>query len=359
MEKITNKEAICTLTLFIMGTTLIVGIGGTAKNNAWIAGFIGMLMAAPMLLIYSRIQFLFPEKDLFEILNLIFGKVIGKAVSIIYIWYSFHLGALVLRNFGEFLNTVTLPETPMLVPMLFMIFVSILIVRAGVEVIGRFSTFSLPVLFIVIIIVLILGTSVLHWNHIKPILGDGLAPVLKGGFSAFSFPFAESVLFLGVSYSLKKRESTYMVYFSGILIAGVVIILLTVRNILILGPLASSLYFPSHVAVSMITIGQFIQRIEVTVAFVFVVGSFIKGSVCLFVCCKGIASLFNLKDYRSVVIQVGLLMLYLSYIIYDNTMLMRYWAFKVYPYYVFPFQVIIPVIIWIFAEIKSRRLTKS
>jgi spore germination protein KB len=36
---------------------------------------------------------------------------------------------------------------------------------------------------------------------------------------------------------------------------------------------------------------------------------------------------------------------------------MGLWAFKVYSYYAFPFQVILPIIIWILAEIKVKKNT--
>ena len=116
-----------------------------------------------------------------------------------------------------------------------------------------------------------------------------------------------------------------------------------------------SFYFPSYAAVSRIKIGDFLQRIEVFVSLEFIFGIFIKSSICLLVACKGIGKMFNLKDYRSIVIQTGLLMIYFSYTIYDNSMEMEYWAFKVYSYYAFPFQVILPIIIWILAELKVRK----
>ena len=47
---------------------------------------------------------------------------LSKDDSILYIWYVFHLGALVFRNFGEFMNIVALPETPMMISMLRNIF---------------------------------------------------------------------------------------------------------------------------------------------------------------------------------------------------------------------------------------------
>lgn len=354
-EQITDKEGICLLTLYMMGSTLILGVASDAKNDAWLSVIAAIFMVLPMIFIYSRILFLYPGMDLYDILNIIFGKTLGKIIAFIYIWYSFHLGALVVRNFAEFLNTVAIPETPMIVSMLYLILVSIAAVRSGIEVMSRISAYFLPILLIILFIIQILIIPQLRFNYIKPFLEKGLGPVLRGGFQAFSFPFAESIIFTGVFYTLKNRKSPYKVYLWGTLLPGSIIIILTLRNILILGPLLESLYFPSYVAVSRISIGDFIQRIEVNVAIVFVCAAYIKCTVCLFVACRGLAKVFNLKDYRSVVIQLGLLMVYFSYTIYDNIMEMRYWAHKVYAYYAFPFQVVVPIIILIGAEIKARK----
>jgi spore germination protein KB len=215
--------------------------------------------------------------------------------------------------------------------------------------------YFIPLILFVLIFVQLLAIPQLKFEYIKPVLGNGLIPVLKGGFSVFSFPFAETVVFIGTFASLKTKKSPYRVFFWGILISSVFILITTLRNISILGNMLGSFYFPSYEAVSMIRIGQFIERIEVTVSIVFVFSVFVKSSICLLTTCMGIGKMFNLKNYRSIVIQTGLLMIYFSYIIYDSTMQMKYWAFKVYPYYAFVFQVIIPVVIWISAEIKLRK----
>jgi spore germination protein KB len=354
-EQITEKEGRYTLIIFILGSTAIVGIGGQAKNDAWLGGIVGMLMSVPIIFVYGRILLLYPGKNLFDILDILVGKVFSKIISAVYVWYSFHLGALVIRNFGEFINNVTMPETPIIMPMLCLGLVSILAVRSGVEIIARISAYALPLLLFIIAIVQMLAIPELEFHNIKPILGSGIKPILIAGFSVFSFPFAETVIFSTVLASLKNIKSIYKVYYSGLCVGGGIILFLTLRNILVLGGLLGKLYFPSHVAVSRIRLGNFIERIEVTVAIVFVFGVFIKTAVCLYTMCKGIEKLFNLSNYRVVSIQSGLLMVYLSYILYDNIMEMQFWAFEVYKYYAFPFQVILPVMILIIAKVKARR----
>jgi spore germination protein KB len=354
-EVITDKEAICLYVSFNIGSSLIMGCGGEAKNDAWIAVIAGAVMALPALLVYSRLLAIYHGKDLFEILELTLGKWMGALVAIIYILYAFHLGALVLRNFGEFINIIAMPETPMLFPLFCIGIVCIIAARLGIEVMGRTTTYFLPIVIFIIAAVQLLGIPMLKVEYLKPVLGNGLAPVLEGGFSTFSFPLAETVLMAGLFSSLKTRKSPYRVYFWGLLIALSLIMTVTLRNICSLGNIQGSFYFPSYAAVSMINIGDFIQRIEVTVSFVYLFGILMKGSVCLLVASKGLAKLLRLNDYRSVVIQLGLLMILFSYTVYDNSMEMKYWAFKVYPYYAFPMQVIIPIALWIIAEVKNRK----
>ena len=356
-ENITDKEAICILIIFTIGSTLILGIAGEAKNDRWISGIVGLLLAAPVILIYARIQTIFQGYDLFDILIMLMGKIFGRLVAILFIWYAFHLGTLVIRNFGEFVNVVVMPETPMFILMLTIGVVAIMAVKLGIEVIGRTCAYLLPILIFIIIIVQFLGIPEMKINHIKPFLSSTITSILGGGFSSFAFPFAESVIFLGVFFTLKTKKSPYRVYFYGVPLAALIIIATTFRNILILGPLGTSLYFPSHVAVSRISIGDFLQRIEVTVAFVFAVAALIKISICLFVAAKGLSKICNLHDYRSITIQLGLLMVYFAQFIYKDIMTMSEWAFKVYPFYALPFQAILPVFIWIMAEIKKNKIT--
>jgi spore germination protein KB len=353
-EMITAKQGGYLLILFMIGSNLFMGLAPSAKSDAWIAVIVGMVMAVPMIFIYARLLSLFKGRDIFDILNLVFGNVLGRIVALAYIWYPLHLGALVIRNLGEFMNTVAIPETPMLLPMLFIGILSIWVVMAGVELLGRCSKIFFPIVVIIMIITTLLVIPYLNFDHLKPVMYEGIMPVLKSGFEIFSFPLAETVLFIAVFSALKTDKSTYRVYFSGLLIFGAIGVLLTLRNILVLGDdIVGGVYFPLYAEVSRISIGEFIQRIEVSVATTFVITAFIKVSVCLYVTCIGLSKCFGLKSYRSIVVQTGLLMVLFAYIIYENIMDMIFFA-SVYPYYALPFQVILPVLTLVIAEIRLR-----
>lgn len=355
MVRITDKEAICIMVLFLLGSSIVIGTGVDVRNDAWIAGIFGLAFFIPFALIYARIQALFHGRDLFEIVTLLFGRVFGKVIIALYAWYSLHLGALVLRNLGEFVSVTTLTETPLIVILLSFSIIIIAAVRSGIEVIGRGCTYTLPLVIFILIFMEVLSISQMKFNYIKPFFVHGFLKIARAGFAAFSFPFAESVVFLGIFYSLKKSNSPYRVYIIGLFISGIILITLTLVNIFILGPVVDDFYFPSFSSFSRIQLGNFIQRMEGTISISYAITCFIKSSICLFVACKGIAKTFNLEDYKDIAIQTGLIMTYLAFIVYENTVEMVNWALKVYPYYAIPFQIIFPLIIWIWAEIKNRR----
>lgn len=355
MVKITNKEAICIAVLFLLGSNIVIGSGMDVQNDNWIAGIFGFAYFVPFAFMYARIQALHGGKDLPEIANHLFGRVFGFIITAVYTWYSLHVGALVLRNFGEFVKITTLTETPLLVIMLSFSVIIIAAARLGIEVMGRLSTYALPLVVLILVFMEAMSVSQMNFDFVKPVFVHGFQKIAWAGFSAFTFPFGESVIFLGILYSLKKRESAYRIYMTGMVISGIILVTLTLMNIFILGPVEGDFYFPSHSSFSRIRLGDFLQRMEGTISVSYAITCFIKASVCLFVACKGIASVFGLSDYRFITIQTGLIMTYLAFILYKNTVEMENWVINVYKYYAIPFQIVIPLLIWIRAEFKNRK----
>lgn len=355
-EIITDKQGVSLMTLFIMGSTLILGTGAEAGKDAWISVVIAAAYACPAMLIYCRLLTLFPGQGVYDISELVLGKLIGKGVNLLYIWFSFHLGALVLRNFGEFIITVSLPETPIIITMIGLIFICFWISKEGIEVLGRWGELGLIIMLLFGLLGFGLLIPQMKIQNIQPVLQKGIKPVLKGGFGIFAFPFAETVVLLGLFGALKREQSVYRTYFMGLLLGAIAVFLSSITEIMVIGEGEyGASFFPAHVAVARINIRNFIQRLEIMPAIIFVGGGFVKISLCLLNTSVGIAKTLGYKDYRFAVAPISLLMLNLAYLIYDSVVEMFEWAFSTWPYYAFSFQVILPVILWIGAEIKIRR----
>ena len=359
-EKISDIQGIKMVILFLFGSSLVMGTGGEAERDTWLAVAAAILIAIPVYLVYSRVLTLFSGKDLFEILELNFGKFFGKLMSLPFIWFAFHLGALVLRNFGEFIINVGLPETPMIIPIIIFGLLCIWGAKAGIETMAKCSEYFLFFVMSLIILFGLLSIPITDMDNFFPILGTDLSKVMAGVLSSFTFPFGETVVFMMVFSALQNKKSPYKVYITALMLGGIVVVYIVLRNIMVLGPATiKAVYFPSYSVISRVNIGNFLQRMELAVTIVFILSGFIKITVCLLAATKGVARVLGFDDYRILVTPMGLLMINLSSIIYKNIGEMFDWAFKVWPFYALPFQVFLPVMIWIFIELKQKAKNKT
>lgn len=358
LETITDKQGICLLILFLLGTSLLIGTASAAKQDAWIAIILGFLFSIPAVLVYARLLYLFANKNLFQIVKIVFGNTIGNILIILYVIFSIHLGSLILRNYSEYTNVLIFPDTPTIIPLASFILLCVFGVKMGIEVLGRWAEFSIwSIMILIVSVMILLSLPMIDINNLRPSLYYGIKPILSAGFGVFSFPFAESIIFTMCFSSFKKRESPYKIYLVGLSIGFIILLLITLRNLLIAGPqMINIFYFPSFTAVSIIKLGEFIQRLELAVSIILLINVFAKFSLCLIAAAKGICNLFNFKNYRFFVTPCATIMLVFSMILFKNTLEMEEWAVKVWPYYAFIFEAILPVLIIIFAEIKVRKI---
>jgi spore germination protein KB len=355
-EIISDRQGVILLILFILGSSVVIGVGVEAGRDVWIAILLGLAISLPIIFVYARLLTLFPEKDLYEILEVLFGKVVGRLITILYIWYSIHLGAMVLYNFSSFINVVGLPETPRLVPSVCFMLLCVYGVKLGIEVIGRWGEFFITILLTIAVIIALLSTPNFKLDHIMPILSNGIKPVMKGVIDVFSFPISETIVFMAILSSLQKKTSYYKVYMTGISLGILLLLAVAIVNTLVLGSYIKSLnYFTTYVTTARISIGDFVQRIEILVSIAFLVAGFVKISMCLLSAAKGISKLLKINDYRFIVIPTALIILNLSFFVYEDIMDTQRFVSKVYPYYAILINAIVPIFILIVAEIKIRK----
>jgi spore germination protein KB len=159
--------------------------------------------------------------------------------------------------------------------------------------------------------------------------------------------------------SVKKEDSPYKIYISGILLGSLVLMGILFRNIGLLGShTLETTVFPSYRAARLLTFGKTLERVEAIVTYNFVFTGIFKIAVCLFAAAKGVAKVFALGSYRQILLPVSLLTVSLAVIVFrDPAEIISF--YNVSPYFFIIFQVPIPIVIWIGSEIKSRRRKKT
>jgi spore germination protein KB len=358
-ETVSGKKMIILLSTFMLGSTIILGGSTVLGQDSWVSVITGALWAFPLVIIYARIVQLYPNKNIYEICLDLFGNFFDKVIIFLFSWYALHLGALVLRNFSEFIQISSKAETPQIIVLLSMMVVIFYLVKSGIKTMGRWSLIVFWVICLVVIISFIFSyTGADNFDNLLPFLNHTPGEFLIDSFYLFSFPYAEVVLFLTFFNSLQRGESPYKVFLYALFITMIILLVVAIRNITLLGPeMLKNSFFPSYVATRLINVGKFLTKIEGIVMINFILLGITKTAVCLLATCKGITHLFDLKDYKAIAIPISFFMVALAMIVYPNVIEMLEFAERgYYCVYASLFQVIIPLLIWIVAEIKNKKI---
>jgi spore germination protein KB len=187
-----------------------------------------------------------------------------------------------------------------------------------------------------------------------------MGPVWKSAVGLFVVPFTDLMMLPYVLQPLKEHRKARTVYLSCTAISSAFFMLAFIRNMFILGPnLTYMQYFPSYIAVSLINVGEFIQRIEVAIGAVLFMGAYVKIAVYLYVAALGLCKGLGFGDYREFSAPTGLLIAALALFAFPNMQGDYHFATTVYPIYQIPFHFIIPVAVWLMAEWKLKKLKKE
>lgn len=354
-EKITANQAIAIITAFIFGSSVIFGVSTEAKQDSWIALILAMIFSLPIIFMYARIIKLYPCMGLYDIVHKLFGKIIGNIIIVLMTWYSIHLCSIVLRNFSEYIKITTLFKTPEILIIIMLLFVSIYIAKRTLNIFGSWVLIVLSVVILMVLLTLILSLNIFEMENFLPIMETKIKDMALASYKLISYPLAETVLFLPLAGFLKKKDSPYKIYLKAIIFGCIIFLLVIFRNLTVLGStLIMDTYFSSFAATRIIELGNFFTRIEGAVTINFLFAGIAKITVCLIAASLGISKLLSITNYKKIVVPTGLLILALSTIIYTNIIEMMDFV-KIYYIYAFPFEIIIPLIIWITAEIKHKQ----
>ena len=351
---ITDKQTQSIFIMFGLGSLAASGISPVAKQDTWISVLLASIMMLPFIALYIRITTLYPGLNLFEIIFKIFGKFFGKIISLIFIIFAIHLGSMIIKVCTTFIRILNMPQTPELLTVAFILLVAIWSVTCGPENVGRLAKFSWFILASSIFITFIIGLKDMNFSNLKPIMETNFKTLLGSAFNFCMLPFGEMILCFCFFSSVSAKASPSKLILRSHVSIIVIFLAVMLRNILVLGVTTALLVdYPSYACVSILSIGDFFTRMEVLIGINLFLAGFIKVSVCLYTSSLGIAKVLHIQDQKSVVVPCALLMGTLSTMLYSNSMDLSNWL-KIFQFYAIPYEIILPLIIWIGAEIQTR-----
>lgn len=304
----------------------------TAKQDAWIAGLLGLLAGLVIAWILYRLGKAVGDQGFVERNRTLLGRWAGGAFSIFFLLYFMLNSAVMVRESADFLTTLLFPETPLRAINALAVIALVVGAKCGIQSIARSGEVFFPIFALLFSALLLMLLPQIEMERLQPIMAANGPELARGTMQMAVYPFCELCVFLMVIPSVIKRGHTGRDYMIAAAIGGLCILAVVLLSVLVLGGTMSAHYtYPIYVMSGKISIGQFLERVEAILAVNLVLLTFMKTVVYFYAFVAGMAQLFKLSDYRSLAFPAGMLVFGLAFVIWPNVVefkeeLFVYWA---------------------------------
>ncbi len=178
-------------------------VSAKSGEDAWISVILGALLPALSVFLIERLGRRMPQMGFTQMARVLFGKIAGSVLIVLFIAYVLFFESLVVRSFAEIAKLYLLPKTPLFVVLLFIIISIVYIGGKGARVLGRLN----EILFyfgVMLLLILIIPGGQADYTNILPVGEAGLESIARGALTT-TYSFAGSEVLL-VFYSLVNRK---------------------------------------------------------------------------------------------------------------------------------------------------------
>ncbi len=197
-QKISQRQVFYFLFSTAAGTiaylhSVVIALAG---RGAWIAEMVGIWSLLPLALWTLYLGRMAPGRTIMEILELVAGKIIGRAVGALYVLVSIAVTGLVLRLITSIVGVFLLPDTPGLVITLSLLALTTLIAAEGIEVQGRMGEILVVILLGIFFVAVNLAfTTQFRLDYFFPLFDRGAGQFAQSAYLSAGLA-AEANLFL-------------------------------------------------------------------------------------------------------------------------------------------------------------------
>ncbi len=343
-EQISPRQLTFLVMSFTIGSWIVLPSGIDAWQNLWLL----ILLAMGQSLVFAYLcLFLFrryPGKTLFEVHEIVYGPVIGRLFSLLFMWFFLQIGANALAVFVTLLKTSVFTATPDLALVIPWVITVVYGCRRGLEVIARCNEPLLLATVGLILLSVFLVLNIFELENLLPLFNLPLPTVLWNTLGISLFPFGQNVVFLMLLPQVNRPQKVRTAIFWGMLAAGGLLSLLQFLAVGVLGKTGELLVFPTYEFYRMINIGQVFTRLELIPLLNFLTMGFIKIMLCLYILAVGTAQVFNLRTYRPLVFPLGIMILFIAQQLYPSISLHLEYIKFVQPFFSLIFSLFLPLL---------------
>ncbi|WP_227940294.1 GerAB/ArcD/ProY family transporter [Alkalihalobacillus deserti] len=351
---------LCILTILYTAGTTILAMPSTmaAKTNqdAWLSALIGTLACIIIAFFFWVCGRAMGRETYIQYLQRVYGKLIGKIIGFSYVLFSFIGVSSLLFYFSNFTKTQILINTPIEILNLMLAVLIMVVIRAGFEVLARTGELLFPWFMILFLALVILLLPELKLERMSPLFETGFKDHLSAILDFTAITGLTLIVFLMfLPRNINTPENSKWNFITGALIGSLIVSIIILLCILVLGASATARQmFPSYVLAKTVSVFEIVERIEAIMAGMWIISIFFKASIYFYACVVGLAQLLEVRNYRFLVIPMGILAVIFSTVVYPNVAYMIHWDSTYFPPYAIIMGIFIPLLTLIIDKMKKR-----
>lgn len=331
-------------------------VTGIGQDNWW-ETTLGVLAGIPFIWMLNALWLRYPDLGLLGIAEKLLGKLLGKVLGLLYCLFFLLLCSLTIRLVAAFIRFAFLPHTPRVLVMAMVAFLAVYTIRNGLEVAARISQVVTPALTIAILLVVLLVAKDFQLRFFWPL----------------GFLYKNPLLFLQDAIGVHARTVEWLWIglmipmltcrqeLKRLLVRGQVLLslLLGAMAIGMVGTLGGEMefhYFPFYQVTRLVSVADFLERMDIVVATVWPLGMILRTSMLLWATAHSTAHLFQLPDHKPLLVPLGALSIVLAVAQAESfSELQSFISFPVYTPFTLTFVLLIPLLLLLVALVRGKK----
>lgn len=359
MEKIklTNHQLFSLTANGAIGGSVVIMpsiLAGIAKQDAWIAALITPAFGIPVIWVMLYLSGRYPGMTFVAIIKKILGRRIGFVVAASYVFLCLFISCHLPWYVGNFVTSQAMPETPEYIIRAVFVAVMVAALLYGIEAMARASELFVYFVSVLFFLSMLFVSPNIKIENIQPVLERGIIPSFKASFilsSILTFPLFTLLMIYPVNVTnIKKAKAAIN---KGYLLASLIIFVSILMTILVLGSgMTSRARFPTYILAKEIDVGVIFSRLEFVIIIIWIATEFTIGTLFFYAGATGLSQLLGLKDYKRVVLPLGLIVLVLSGVVLPDAIYQESWFSLVWVPYSATYGLVLPVLLLIISLIR-------
>jgi len=311
IARISHQQLLCLVyTLHFTAAVLVLPatLARYGHSGGWLAPLLAFAVSAlPVSLLLALVVRQHPQRGFADLACHLLGPFLGRLLGLLTGVFNLLIAALCVRDVVEVTPVAILPATPTWAVAVPFILVAVYGAYSGVEVMARLSFFCVVATLVVVVLSVGTLTGLIHPLRLLPFFDRHPLQLVMASWSSIGW-FAECWSFLGLAVLVDRREKVGRALVLGAAFAAVMLMTFTALAITVFGhQLVAEFTFPVYSLVQQVTIGEFVERLDVFMFSIWLVGMVVKTSTHFWLAADGAGFALGLKNESTLYPALGLI----------------------------------------------------